>query len=54
MLLTAVAIQTMSLLLFIKVIVRGKYYLKVSSLRYLTYTQAMEKPTTEMSEDMEK
>ncbi|MEH1970607.1 hypothetical protein [Nostoc sp.] len=54
MLVTAVAIQAISLLLFMKVIVWGKYYLKVSLVTYLTYAQATEKPTTEMADDMEK
>ncbi|MGF1935783.1 MAG: hypothetical protein RM347_015580 [Nostoc sp. ChiQUE02] len=36
-----------------KVIVWGKYYLKVSLVTYLTYAQATEKPTTEMADDME-
>ena len=44
MLLSAVAIQAISLLLFLfmKVIVWGKYYLKVTLLTYLTYAQATE------------
>ncbi|WP_223278011.1 hypothetical protein [Nostoc sp. 'Peltigera membranacea cyanobiont' 232] len=54
MLVTAVAIQAISLLLFMKVIVLGKYYRKVSWLKYLTYAQATEKSTTQNAEDMDK
>ncbi|MEH2258343.1 MAG: hypothetical protein V7K60_19570 [Nostoc sp.] len=54
MLVTAVAIQAISLLLFMKVIVWGKYYLKVSLLTYLTYAQATEIPTTQKVEDIDK
>ena len=54
MLLTAVAIQAISLLLFMKVMVWGKYYLKVSLLTYLTYAQSTEIPTTQKVEDIDK
>ncbi|WP_174712296.1 hypothetical protein [Nostoc sp. TCL240-02] len=37
-----------------KVIVWGKYYLKISFLTYLTYAQATEKPTTQNAEDIDK
>ncbi|WP_335201307.1 hypothetical protein [Nostoc sp.] len=37
-----------------KVIVWGKYYLKVSLLTYLTYAQAIEIPTTQKVEDIDK
>ncbi|MDZ8225302.1 hypothetical protein [Nostoc sp. ChiVER01] len=53
MLVTAVAIQAISLLLLMKVIVWGNYYLKVSLLTYLAYAQATKKPTTYIDAEVE-